>query len=85
MRLRMQFTILLSVINGSGFSDYSDFNLTRIGHFVLYSLGNVGTQIYDLLVINFISANNYAQLAAGLNGIGLGYSRIAHCYVLQVI
>ena len=62
---------LFGVRNGAGFADHSDLHLTGIGHFVLDLLGDIVRQSFRFLIRKLVGADDHAQFAAGLNGIGL--------------
>ena len=49
------------------------------------ALSNLGRELFGLDIVNLISANNHAELAAGLNGIGLDDSGIRERELLEVV
>lgn len=62
---------LSCVVHRACFADDGDFDLTRIGHFILNFLGEVEGDLVGLLVGNLFGADDDAEFAAGLNGVCL--------------
>ena len=76
---------LLGVADGTGFANNGDLHLTGIGHLVLYASGYVGTEGFNLSVVNLIGTHNDTQFTACLNGISLGDTVVAGCYLFEVV
>ena len=68
--------MLFSVGYGTGLSDHSDLDLSRISHLLLDLLGDVSGESSGLVIADLLGANNDAELAAGLDGVALCDSRI---------
>ena len=58
--------MLFSVGYGTGLSDHSDLDLSRISHLLLDLLGDVSGESSGLVIADLLGANNDAELAAGL-------------------
>ena len=68
---------LLSVAYRTRFTDYGDLHLSGIGHLVLDTTSNVGTERFDLLIVNLIGTDNDTKFTTSLNSLGLRYALIA--------
>ena len=70
---------------GTSFADNGDFHLSGICHFVLYALCDFIRQAFGFGIVDFIGTNDYTQLAAGLDGIGLYYAGIRQGELFEVV
>lgn len=59
------FRMLFSVGYGTGLSDHSDLDLSRISHLLLDLLGDVSGESSGLVIADLLGANNDAELTAG--------------------
>ena len=50
---------LLGISHGTGLTDYRNFYLSRIGHFILYLRSNLGRKLLRFSVIHLICTNDY--------------------------
>lgn len=57
------FRMLFSVGYGTGLSDHSDLDLSRISHLLLDLLGDVSGESSGLVIADLLGANNDAELA----------------------
>lgn len=56
------FRMLFSVGYGTGLSDHSDLDLSRISHLLLDLLGDVSGESSGLVIADLLGANNDAEL-----------------------
>ena len=67
---------LLSVAYRTSLTDHRDLNLSRISHLILNLLSDLSGQVLGVLIVNLISANDYAQLSTRLDSVSLDATRI---------
>ena len=77
--------ILFCITYGSGFTYYSDFNLTRISHFILYLLSYIVRESFNSFIIYLVGADNYAQFTAGLDSISFDNAGTRECEIFEVV
>lgn len=77
--------LLFGEADSSGLADNGDLHLTRIGHLVLNSFGYFSRQFLCLGIVDLIGSDNDAQLAAGLNSVGLEHSGIAQSKLFEIV
>ena len=69
----------------SGFTDDSDFDLTGVGHFVLDATSDFGREFFGLSVVDLVGPDDYAELATGLNCVGLDNAGIGEGELLEIV
>ena len=67
---------LACVAYGACFTDNRNLYLTRIGHLILYLLGDFGLECLGGFVVNLVGTDDNAEFTAGLDGVGLCYAGV---------
>ena len=77
--------LLFCVIDGAGFADDGDLDLTGVGHLVLDLTREVEAEFRSIHVVDLVSTYDDTQLAACLDSVGLDNSGVGHGHLLELL